>query len=517
MSQSIAPDDLAVRTTTAPPGGTDISRAAARCLLAIVLVAAVGLRLALYAGYGASDDGQYARLAHEMLRGNFDYRTSQITQVFALRIGLLLPVMGAYAAAGVREATMLAYPMAVSLAGALLAYAFGVRLFSRRAGVLAAALWTVLPIDIHSATMLVPDGPAALWMAGGVYLLHRAVHTEAGSRPRAILGLLAGLLLGLSWLHKESVTFLAPFLGLYALVLLLRDRRHFWTLAAMTLGGAVVLGGEFLYYHWQTGDALWRVHQVEQNQARCFGEGSSYGNQGTLLDRLLVSGPQALLLDPWHGLLPLAGLLVAVWAAVKRDARLAFPAAWTVCLLFVFNFAPCSLKTYLPLPILTRYPYPLLLPAALAVAGFADTRLARRWGGWLGRRFGLLLCGVLAVALAASLMAGEMLERRGKRPRCPAARAVAAQLAPQDVLYTDWRNRGAIQFFLGFKRDSHIRNLAQVQDAPPEAGSLVLIDRDMAFLFGRPDAAFEEWYKWKVPPNWRLVWSGRQAKLYRVQ
>ena len=526
MSQTFAADDLPNRTTTAPTGGTDLSLAAARALLAAVLVAAVGLRLGLFAGYGASDDGQYARLAHEMVQGKFDYRTSPITQVFALRIGLLLPVMAAYAAAGVNEAAMLAYPMTISLAGVVLAYAFGARLFSRRAGVLAAALWAVLPIDAHSATMLVPDGPAALWMGAGVYALYRAVHSGAGAWPRAGLGLLAGLLLGLSWLHKESVTFLVPFLGLYALVLVLRDRRHFWPLAAMALGGAVVLGTEFLYYHWQTGDALWRVHQVEQNQAAVFrfgphalnrlADGLSYRPE-QLRDRLLVSGPQALLLDPWHGLLPLAGLLVALWAAIRRDGRLAFPAAWTGCLLLVFNFAPCSLKTYLPLPILTRYPYPVLLPAALAVAGFADARLAGRWGGWLRRRFALLLCGLLAVALAGTLLAGQMLERRGKRPRCPAARAVAARLAPQDVLYTDWRNRGAIQFFLGFRRDGDIRGLSQIQDAQPQTPSLVLLDRDMAFLYSRPEAAFEGWYQGKTPPNWKLVWSGWRAKLYRVE
>ena len=69
----------------------DFSRRKAIGLLIVVLATATVLRGAVFAGFGATDDASYARIAYEMSQGRFNYADHSHAPVFPLRIGLLAP------------------------------------------------------------------------------------------------------------------------------------------------------------------------------------------------------------------------------------------------------------------------------------------------------------------------------------------------------------------------------------------------------------------------------------------
>ena len=86
--------------------------------------------------------------------------------------------------AGLREAVLIAYPFLLSMASLLLAFLAGRMLFGPRAGVMAAAILAVLPIDVRLASMLMPDLPAAFWAGAGMLVLYWASRPQAASRQR---------------------------------------------------------------------------------------------------------------------------------------------------------------------------------------------------------------------------------------------------------------------------------------------------------------------------------------------
>ena len=68
-----------------------------------------------------------------------------------------------------------------ALASVPLAFFLGRLFFGPRAGLIAAALIACLPIDLGSATHLVPDMPAAFWANLGVLAVLVATRREAVS------------------------------------------------------------------------------------------------------------------------------------------------------------------------------------------------------------------------------------------------------------------------------------------------------------------------------------------------
>ena len=164
--------------------------------LAAILVAAVAIRVRLFAGFVGLDDAEYARFAYQMVHGSFHLRGYTGPAVFPLRIGLIAPVALSFRLAGLSEASMVAYPFALSLGGIVLIYLLSSLWFGHRAGLLAAALVAVFPWDIDGASKLVPDLPAAFYTAAAVTAIAWLLRAE--DRPRdklALGGLAAGLAL----------------------------------------------------------------------------------------------------------------------------------------------------------------------------------------------------------------------------------------------------------------------------------------------------------------------------------
>jgi hypothetical protein len=146
--------------------------------LAAILVLAVAIRIYCFHGYWGTDDGEYARLANAMAKGQFGAFVNEnyIQHAYApahlpYRIALIAPLALLFKLFGVSEAVLVAYPMAVSVLGVLLAFVCGRLLFGPQVGLVAAALWSVLPEDVSLASIFLPDAIASFYASLGVLIV----------------------------------------------------------------------------------------------------------------------------------------------------------------------------------------------------------------------------------------------------------------------------------------------------------------------------------------------------------
>lgn len=482
-----------------------------RAALVGALLLAVVARWLAFSGFQGHDDATYAGLVMDLLHDGFSPAEIQHAYVFRLRLGLLGPVAGAVRLLGPSELAFHLYPLLLSLASVALAFAAARRMLGEHAAILAAFLAALVPLDVRSATELLPDLPSAFWAAAGMTLLF------AGGRPprpaaRAGLGLAAGLALGGAWLCKESVAYLVPLaLGIAVWRLVKHGDRALP--AGLCVGGALVLGSESLAYWALTGDPLHRLHVMERTYtdmgAWFFGAGKPMGYTPghllrALLRRWLRDGPQALFLNSRLGYLPGVALLGVTWAVWRRRREMLFPGVWFLWLAGMYLFASSSLTAYRPLVLFDRYLYPLIFPSVLVTAGLL---------AGLGRR---LVAAVLCAVLVLVCLRGVVRYVR-QGPGSPVERQVAARCSPRQPLVTDSRSAGGLRRFWGFpSRDALVE--FELNGTTPQVppGALVLLNRPVVAWVCRTYKAKPPSFYDPVPADWTLVWHAHGGELYRV-
>ncbi|MGH2376363.1 MAG: glycosyltransferase family 39 protein, partial [bacterium] len=326
--------------------------------LVLILTVAVSLRMVSFIGYGYDgDDVGYAELAHSILTGEFLQAHQRTSLIFPARIGIVAPAAASFKIFGVGEQALGVYPLLVSMAGIVLAYLAGKLFFSERVGVVAALLHAFLPVDVRYGTLLYPDPPGALWLNAAILLIWVASKPLSGQR-KAVLGILAGLSLGLSWLSKEAILFSLPFVAGYVLWTAYRHNENTVLAATVAVGFGVVLGIEAAAYSWYLGDPLYHFHAIERHSHSPFATpwfwpvGSSWAQLGA---RLFRDGPETILLSTRFGLVTVVAALAVCYAVFKRWRAPGFVAVWFVYHALVFNFGSHSLRNYMPLPTADRY------------------------------------------------------------------------------------------------------------------------------------------------------------------
>jgi hypothetical protein len=210
-------------------------------------------------------------------------------------------------------------------------------------------------------------------------------------------------------------------------------------------------------------------------------------------------------------------LLEFVYAVVRRQRHLALVAGWFLSLALQLNFGSTSLLVYRPLLLLGEYLYPLVLPACVLTASLLDsllpqhvllnaTPLDRERGFW-----GL----VVATGLALTIVGGNLWTAAGS-PQSAVERAVARQLSPSDVLYTDSRTASVLRFYWKYPERDGLASFEGRGPSEIPAGAYVLINRPrMEFLRSVYGNSPPEFYQ-TVPSRWRLRWRGNGGELYQV-
>ncbi len=273
-----------------------------------------------------------------------------------------------------------------------------------------------MPIDCRFATWLLSDIPSAAWAGAGILALV-AGRRAAGNGGKAFAGLLAALCFGLSWLTRTQVAQLAPFVLGALVIWSWRDRKNLWLAVPAAAGVLAIFLIEGFCYLSATGDFLYPLHSAERvyvmhSQWYYFTEGGVYGWAPGhyalgLARRLLWKGPAGLLLNADFALVPLAALAAAAHALYWRRREFLFPAALFLWSALVFNFGSASLKHYEPLPWVSSYMVPCLLPAAAVTGGWLAWLISSREENARVRRerrfWAALICAGIALAAAFGL------------------------------------------------------------------------------------------------------------------
>jgi 4-amino-4-deoxy-L-arabinose transferase-like glycosyltransferase len=491
-------------------------------LLALILALAAIVRVLSFRGYVTFDPAEYARLAHMMTSGEFRPGMLWFFPVFSVRVGLFAPVALAFRIGGVNEVTLTAYPFLLSMLGVFVAFFAAKLMFGARAGHIAACVVAFLPIEARHASQLFPDMPAAFWMNVGVLLILVGSRQEAVPR-KAACGALAGLALFASWLCKETMLYVLPFVGLYMLWLVARDRRNVALLLATTVVAAFLVGLEGWIYHREAGDYLLRYNALRRNSEGVRGAIPAWTMANAahyFVGRSAEIFRTTFLNVDDFVFLPAGALIACAYAILRRDRRFLLPGLWFGWLVVLFSFGSASLKVYAPLhSYVTRFQYPLLLPSVLVVAGLANSLLSppgpteseesRRT-----RLFSRLF--LITYLVVMSLVAVAWGIRSGMGRKCRVERAMARALRPTDTLYTDGHTAIALQFFWKFPATCSAHDFEGMSLAQIPTGAYVLLNRDELDAMCRIDKYVPPVFRDSVPSTWQRLRDKDNATLFRV-
>lgn len=491
--------------------------------LAIIILVAFALRMVSFRGYFGSDDGYYASLAHEIASGMFKIGEYTGPPVFALRFGLIAPVAASFKIFGISEPAMLIYPFTLSMLSVILAFIAGSLLLNYKAGLIAAGIQAVLPIDAQSASLLLPDLPSAFWANLSVVVIYSAVRTCSFS-AKLIFGILAGFLLAASYSCKSSVVFLLPFIVIYLVWSSIHNQQNISILFALVATFTFCLTIESLIYYKATGDLFYRFHETERNyefaKVWFFAEGSKFGwtdgrYQVAVVRRVFIDGPKAIFVNyRYFGLVTATAVLAIGYAAFRRLRSFLFIAFWFISLAFMFNFASSSLQSYIPLVLLDRYLYPLLFPAVLLTAGLIDVLITSR-GSWRQEiNHERSFWGMVIVIVVIFICLSGIYRNFGLG--IPTERAISRMLAPKDIIYTDSRTASILRFFWKYPQKNGISDFEcmAIEDIPK--GAYVLINRGIADSLNSNYGYMLPKFYTDLPNHWVLKWSSGQAELYWV-
>jgi hypothetical protein len=493
--------------------------------LAGLLTFAALLRLILFQGYLNSDPAGYAFLADELALGRLHLTDNDII-IWPLRFGIYAPAALMIRLFGLSEVTLAVVSFIISFASCVLIYIGTRHFFGIRAALISVALLAVLPIDVAMATTLFPDAIAAFWANLGVTVL-LLLPTDCNTKSSVLVPIFAGLLFGISWLSKESVAYLAPFVAFYCLFMRHNGttplKSNFLQLCYVGVGLACVIVSEMTLYRIYLGDWFFHLHSIEANNKQgyvwSFDQASPLfgwaegGYFKALVKRLLLTGPRDILIS-FAGLTFFAIISVA-WSCLQKDRRFITVGVWFVLLVLMFNFGTSSLLSYKPLTTMERYLYPLLFPATILVSGALATLMQSTPDVNLTneRRFwACVLLVIYAVTCAHGLIELRVRPEQGVRD-------AASKLDAATTVYTDNRTAAALVFFRSGKilpDDSKNVPFENVAITSMKPGSYVLIDKGRVdFLTASYDYHAPAFVA-MPPPSWTKVWADKKVTLYRV-
>lgn len=176
-------------------------------ILAAIIAGGAAVRIWALGGLSfalGSDDARYVAVAQNLAGGQLPDGDAEW---FGARAVFLWPVALVFRLAGADDYRAIAWPLACSLLAILAAFLIGRELMGRRAGLVAAGLVAVAPIDVMWATRLRPDAVMPAFIALAVWAALRA--KRPGGHPGRWL-VAAGALTGAAWSVRETALVMIP-------------------------------------------------------------------------------------------------------------------------------------------------------------------------------------------------------------------------------------------------------------------------------------------------------------------
>ncbi len=463
----------------------------ARVALAVLLLVALGVRLRYFTGLQVGDDIVYSAIAAQRLDGEF-----KVTNVHEARSGFLLPITLSYALFGPGETPLVLYNLLSSL-GLVAAVFFLARRFGGdAAGGIAAAVAALHPNLVFFSTECHTDTAVALWQALSVlaYLSADRAERHAG---RLVL---AGLLLGWAWLHKEHAVFLAPFFAGH----LIAARRTWTWILPLALAALAVFVAESSLFALASGNPFHRFSMIRSMHVGHY-MAERYAGSPELLDRLFLELPRRLFMPrtgtdlQWAA--NLLGLALGVAGVARGTPGARLLAGWGAAIYLGYCFWPSSIVPFLPAFFLFDWTLPPLVAPLAALAGGGMARWRRP-----------AAAATMAALAAACLVSAGTLWEQGRRFAAGGKEAHAwlARERPGHVIADD-KTIEVLDFLDGHRP---ARRYTPFQAAHAYEGAVVVVDKfwtEPGRWWSRPVSEVAT----RPPPAWRKVYESGRLAIYR--
>lgn len=416
--------------------------------LILLLVLAGVWRLVFFVGPLGSDDLYYSEPAWRLATGQYTFTPN----LFALRLGYVVPIAAAYAVFGAGPFTLVLFNAICSVAGVWVTLEIARRFVDERAAWIAAALAAVFPLDVFHATEAHTDLPLAVLTGLSALLFLREKF------------LAAGLVLGAAHLVKESA-----FFGFVILACLAGRPRPRQLLALA--GFAIIVALECALFAAATRDPFFRFHAIQTIQSGAM-QYLYPIEQHSVARRAFVDLPRVLGASPYLGFFPLLALAGAV---IRRDRVFRPLLFWTAAMILLLVFWPLTISPFRPAVALHPRVF-LVISIPICIFGAALLRS-------LPRAFWSL---PLVAAIACTWFV-----RHDQRALSEGAR-VAREHLPADarVVVSDPRTTGLLRLYDGYRDTRDWRSWLD----PEPAGSVRV--RNAAW-----EDRLRAWYGYG-PPEW---------------
>ncbi|MEM3180878.1 MAG: glycosyltransferase family 39 protein [Candidatus Micrarchaeaceae archaeon] len=365
-------------------------------LLALTL--ALGLFLSVSFFYGPSmingaDNYIYTDSAHDLLSGNFNAMSGILGERYLLAGGIAF----FYMLFGYSPASAAAFGVLCFLLTIVLIYLIGRKLYSAKAGLLAAFLYSFLPLAVIESSNVGDDVPMAFFATLSVF---SAVKASLGnSRHSGKYFAIAGFFSLASFLVSSESVIIMPVVLFVFLAYLGNIKKAFkQNLGFFLVGLALAAWLILMLSKLGTGNPLGIIQDASSFYTQGFASyQNSFGSYMTMLFpyniierlRLAIEGnfaplirmlavvPAHLTFSGFFGMFGyLTALFIVVLAVIPRR-RSVIPLFWFAFVLLYLSFGTASLEKYVFLITSSRFLL-LLAPAAVLIISFGFTTLVEK-------------------------------------------------------------------------------------------------------------------------------------------
>ena len=328
----------------------------------LLLIALFGLafRLAFFSGMGISDSLVYSKTANDFNLGKGIDTESTLT--LSTRLGLIYTTSASYKILGINDFSSVLFPLLTSIAGIIIIFYFGKLLFNEKTGLMASFLLSIFPLDVVYSTQLLSDLPSAFFMSLGVYIF---LYAELKKQLKYGLSyLFSGILIGISYLIRESALLIALFFIAYIIYKRKIKKEYFLVI----LGVLLVFALESLIFFNLTNDALFRIHASQQYLKEAAASHNYFGRLD--FPTGLFHYPWLFLANPLLSLFYVPIFISTAYIFVYKKKEGVIILLWLIPLLVYLSFGSSSFTEYIPFRAVDRYTSIFTFPAIIIMAVF---------------------------------------------------------------------------------------------------------------------------------------------------
>jgi 4-amino-4-deoxy-L-arabinose transferase-like glycosyltransferase len=372
-----------------------VRRTSLRILCVLVFVAFV-FDFLFFTGFFASDDSGYL-MAARAAAGDATF----VAETGSSRMGMTLPAAFLYWVTGGSIAAIAWFHVVYHLVLVVLTFVLGRLVHDDRTGLVAAALVATSPLLYVFAGAVLPDNATACWVfASMIVLVHVQRRVPLGEglrafdRRRFLFHVLAGGLLGIGWMTKETALIMTvPAAVLIMSAAPLRNLAWVQNGAALTLGLVIALIADTLLLYILSGQVLLRHEYVTNAHTGAYLVANMKFDGETPFARFAVVKTLFADVFPVSMWLLLGG---SIAYAFTRRRNLGVMAYFWWPLLFL-TIGTVSLRAWTPLPIQARYYAVAIVPAAVMTAYAITTFIT--WYQATNRRLHRFAPAIVAVVI----------------------------------------------------------------------------------------------------------------------